>query len=400
MIQPILATPRILVIEDVPNTREDITQLVRYIPEERRRRSGIRDFELDEAGSVTKAEQYLKEAKSRPYDLVLLDLQLPDTELGDGTESLGNGQNLLLSITNNQTAKGVVIVSGFPDYEHVIRSIRGGALDFVKKPIDPSILQQSVLNALARLMVEESNRILDQRVRDLVPYAEIGLAHSFKVIFSTLLQGVAEAADGIEKYARERYGLDTEKDANDSLMLKLRTHRKAVTQARKEWAGLQAELARGGHTLETGDLGQMLRDLKESLLPCLVVKKVVFDMSDFAERPVMTFERDVEVVLREILVGLLSELPDYGEDPRIKITVAAADARAEVRFEDDLDPIPEPAMVAINEGKRILPDARFGRAWGLSVAQHVALRGGGELKVKTERGRNVVTYYIPAADHA
>lgn len=395
MIQPTQAKQRILVIEDIRLNREDVIRCFRRISEKTRWHYGISSFEIDEAASVSEAEQHLKAAVSRPYDLVMLDLHLPDNKPGDGTESLDNGHNLLKFIKESQTAKGIIVVSGIAEYENVIGSFKGGALDFVKKPFFQEDIQPSVLNALARLMAAESERILSQRVHDIVAYAEIGLAHSFKLIFNKLLDNVTEAADEVEKYVRERYGLDREKDPYDSLMLKLQGHQKAVAQARRDWAGLQAELSSGGNQVKAGNAGQMLRDVKESLLPCLVVKKVALDPPDCDEREVMTFEKDVEVVMREIIAGALSEMPDYGEDRQIKISFTIEDTRAKVRFEDNLDPIPEEKKRAINEGQRIIPDANFGRVWGLSVAQHVALRGGGELKVKTERGRNVVTYYIP-----
>jgi response regulator of citrate/malate metabolism len=398
MTQRTLAIPRILVIEDKSVIRRKLLRFL-VIPEDKMQQSGICKLKIEEADSVSKTKRLLD--SSCPYDLVLLDLRLPDDKEDDGTESLDNGHNLLHFIKESQTAKGVLVVSDRRDYENVRASFRGGALDYIAKPItDEQSFQSVVLNALERLMAEESNHILNQRIRDLVAYAEIGLAHSFKNVFSRLLQEVTEAADGIEKYARERFGLDKEKDPYDSLILKLRAHKKAVTQARQNWAGLQAELARGDKALNNDFVGKTLRSLKENLLSCLVVKYVTLDPPDFDEKPVLSFEKDVEVVLREIIVGALSELPDYGKERHIKISFTTRDTRAEVRFEDDLDPIPEEKMDTINQGQRIIPDAKFGRAWGLSVAQLVALRGGGELKVKTERGRNIVTYYIPLADYA
>jgi CheY-like chemotaxis protein len=405
MIERTLARPRILVIEDEYHTRDSILKYLRDISENTRLHHGIGDFEIDIAYSVSQAEQHLENAKtlSRPYDLVLLDLRLPKKEPGDGTENIEHGYDILNSIRKNQTAKGVIVVSNYDDYQSVVKSFRGGVVDFIGKPIFQESLEPAVLNALTRAMIQGSqgsNAILSQRVRDLATYAEKGLAHSFKLILYTLLQKVTEAAEGIEEYARERYGLEMEKDSNDSLMLKLRAHNKAVAQARQDWGGLQAELARGGKTLDVGNVSEMLRDLKESLLPCLVVKRVALDLPDFDEKLVLTFEKDVEVVLREIIVGALNELPDYGEEGQIRISFTIEDTRAKVSFEDDLDPIPEEKIEAINEGQRIIPDVKFGRVWGLSVAQHVALRGGGELKVETKRGRNVVTFYIPLADYA
>jgi CheY-like chemotaxis protein len=401
MTQSPMAEPRILVIEDKPGTRRLELMYLEAIHENTMQAYGISALKIDEAESVTQAEQLLKEAALRPYDLALLDLRLPMNDPDKETGNVENGFYLLKFIRENKTAKGVIVVSNYDDYKNVVPSFRGGALDFLSKlHLKQETLESRVLSALARVMAEESDCILNQRVRDLVAYAELGLAHSFKLIFANLLQGVTEAADGIEKYVRERYGLDREKDPQDSLMLRLGAHEKAIAQARQDWAGLQAELARSSKKLDVGYVGEILRDIRENLLPCLIVKKVMLDLPTLDETPVLTFEKDVEVVLREIIVGTLSELPNYEDEREIKISFTTEDTRAEVRFEDNLDPIPEGKMKAINEGQRILPDLEFGRVWGLSVAQHVALRGGGELRVAMERGRNIITYYIPLADYA
>jgi len=411
--KPTLAVPRILVIDDRPKIRKFVRDILeQQITPDVLGQYGISHFDVNEAESAEDGEQRLKEATACPYDLVLLDLHLPKTA-NDEECDVENGHRLLRYIKESQTAKAVAIVSAFPQYENVIRTIRCGALDFVRKPFRREDMEPVVLGALARVMTGESNRILNQRVRDLVAYAEIGLTYSFKLIFSTLLQGITDAADGLEKYLRDQHGMNKEKDPYDSIALKFRAHGKAVTKARQEWAELQAELvlaegrildkARGGKTLDVSNIGKILRDLKESLLHCLAIKRVAFEPPDLDEAAVLTFENDVEVVLREIIVGTLSELPDYpdyGEEMEIKVSFGSEDTRARVSFQDNLDPIPEEAINAINKGQRIIPDKDFGRVWGLSVAQHVALRGGGELNVRTERGRNVVTYFIPVADHA
>jgi response regulator of citrate/malate metabolism len=399
MAEPALATPRVLIIEDEPDIRADMIRCLTNIPEYQKKQYGIRDFDTEEAESVAAAERVIKGMKV-PWDLVLLDLRLPKKRPGDGTEEVVHGHKLLTFIMEHLAAKGVVIVSQFKEYDDVISTIRGGALDYVRKGFAfQETLQPQVLNALKRLMIAESERLLNQRVRDLVTYAEVGLAYSFWGVFKRFSDDVKEAAGGIEKYVRERYGLERDKDANDSLMLRLSAHRKAVSEANREWAKLQADMSQGGKSVKGVHLGRMMRDIREGLLPSLVVKRVAFEPPDFGDTVVLTFEKDVEVVLREIVAGAVGELPDYGEGGEINVSFQIEDTRVAVRFEDTLEPIYEEEMKAINDWQRILPDAEFGRAWGLSVAQHVALRGGGSLSVDCKRGRNVITYHIPLADH-
>ena len=396
MVEPILVRPRILVIEDDYKTRQQIVDCLTSISAELMNQKGISGFEIEEADSVEHAKTCLRQP--RPcLDMVLLDLNLPLREPFDQTESTDSGLQLFDFIMSGKMAKGVIIVSSYSEYKNVIGTMRGGALDFVAKGGSFSMsLPTPLLNALARVMAEASTRIMSQRICDLVPYAELGLAHGFRGIFNEFQRSVTAVVDDIERYARERYGLDVEKDANDSLVLQLRSHHKAVLKARQEWSALQAELAQGGNYSEVASIEKVLAGLRDSLLSALVVKRVAFTPADDSVK-VQTFDKDTPFVLREIIVGTLSELPDYGEEREIKVGIRISDGRAAVTFEDNLDPIPEEEMKAINEGRRILPDANFGRLWGLSVAQHVALRGGGELSVKNERGRNLVTYHIPLA---
>ncbi len=403
MIQRPLTVTRILVVEDDRRVRITEVDYLREITESKRQQYGISDFVTHEAETAAEAEGLLREAASHPYDLVLLDLHLPNNpgEPGD----MENGFRLLRLIKDSGTAKGVIVITTYDAWQNVATSFRTGAIDFLSKSIYQEDFEPQVLNALARLITAESERVLNQRVRDLISYAEVGLVHSFKLIFNGLLDDVTEAAEGVERYVREHYGLDRESQPNDALMLELRAHQKAVARARRDWAGLQGELAGTGKAIKERSLGKMLRELKEAVLPCLVVKNVALELPDSEGHSVLTFEDDVEIVLREIVTGVLSELPDYSAGQRakdwwVKVSFATEDNHAVVRFEDNLDPVRAERVRAINQGQRILPDAAFGRAWGLSVAQHVALRGGGELVVKTERAGNIVSYHVPLADYA
>jgi DNA-binding NarL/FixJ family response regulator len=340
MIEPILARPCILVIEDEENQRRQIVNCLKAIPPELAKQKGIGGFEIEEAYSVEQAQLRIEQA-SRSFDLVLLDLNLPLRKPLDGTESTEYGLQLFNFVMESEKVKGVIIVSVFDQYKYVIGTMRGGALDFVAKGSPFQLtLPTPFLNALARVMAGGSTRIMSQRICDLVPYAELGLAHGFRGIFNEFQRSVTAVVDDIERYARERYGLDVEKDANDSLVLQLRSHHEAVLKARQEWSVLQAELARGGNDSEVVSIEKILAGLRDSLLPALVVKKATFTPP---VNPVMVhnFDKDVPFVLREIIVGTLNELPDYGDEREIKVGIRISDGRAAVTFEDNLDPIPE-----------------------------------------------------------
>ena len=393
-----LADQEVLVIDDNDVTRQQVKRHLTKVPPEMRVDHGIGGIKVQLADSVEEATPFLVQATTHPFDLVLLDLSLPKLSRPKKPAFI-NGFNLLRLIQTNKYAKGIVVISNYPDYKNMRQGFTGGAIDFIEKPLKKQTVQPAVINALTRVMLEESDRQLTQRIFDLVAHAQLGLAHGFRQVFFTLLNSVAENAENIERYAHERYGLDRTKDPNDSMTLLLNTHEQAISKAREDWSSLQAELPQGNTGFATANVSDVLGSIKTALQPSLVVKKLVLTLPKRYEKPVHTFEQDVSVVLREIVAGALSTLSNDGELRTMKVRFVPKGTRLGVIFEDDLDPIPGKQMQAINKGTRILPDAKFGRAWGLSVAQHVALRGGGELKITTERGKNVVTYYIPLADH-
>jgi CheY-like chemotaxis protein len=394
---------RVLLVEDIDHQLGALRKDIQLIPEDQRHTYGIDDFDIEEASCANEALQKLAKAKTddRPYDVLVLDLGLPLNK-GD-IERPQNGYKVLEMVKQSGAAKGVIVLSVFSHYSYVVDAFHGGAIDFIEKefPLRDKI-QERVLRNLASVFAGESNHILEERIKDLIPYAEKGLAHRFTATFSTLINSITHAASEIEKYARERYGLDNERDAQDALIRQLREHRESVSKARQEWANLQAQLATGDEIPQVEVIEDLLSGINADLLPCLTVKKtnLHFDLSQSGKSPVLTFQQDVRAVLKEIIIGGLSELPNYHGSQIIKVMVETNNTRAVVRFEDELKPILKADADAINEGYSIVPDPKFGRAWGLSVAQHIALHGGGELIVEPKDHGNIITYRIPLANHA
>src|SRR5207249_3445347 len=85
-------------------------------------------------------------------------------------------------------------------------------------------------------------------------------------------------------------------------------------------------------------------------------------------------------ILKEIIGGAMSDVRDSpSKSTTIKINVRILSEQAEIQFADDLPAISTRSAEAINRGRPAVPDRTFGRLWGLSVAQHIALLGGGRL---------------------
>jgi DNA-binding NtrC family response regulator len=89
-----------------------------------------KNFNTKLAHSISSA---LKQLKSTKFDVVLLDLMLPD----------GNGMDLLEKIVWKYYYR-VIIITAIDDVKLAVEAIKMGAYDYVTKPIDFPVLIESV----------------------------------------------------------------------------------------------------------------------------------------------------------------------------------------------------------------------------------------------------------------
>jgi CheY-like chemotaxis protein len=396
--------PTLLIIEDEEKTLIANKRYINQIDDDRKEKAGITKFNIDSAISAEVALECLTRHISAPYDVVLLDMDLPPSS--DDQYETGNyanqedkeyrGYEILSFIEKTGAAKAVIVVSGRPI--NVLDIFRQGAFDFIKKPRYKEELQERVLVCWSRLLLEKSQHVFDVRIGNLVPYAEKGLAHRFSTYFSSLVQTVAHRAEDVEKYVNERYGLDRQKDSQDYLFKCLKWEEDAIAKIQGEWETLQSAVLQQEESSKVEKIDALIIDIHQSLRPCLIVKHVELELLVEGAAKVLTFDDDVRAILKEIIIGALVTVHDLSEIKQtIHIHISDANGQVRVSFADQLKPISQEDAERINGGSNIPPGRRFEREWGLSVVQHIAMRGGGRLEIEPQAQGNVVTYFVPAA---
>lgn len=151
---------RILVIDDEPNV---IGLCQRALKKQ--------GFAVEGALSGEEGLQLLKE---EGFDLILLDLKLPDH---DGTD-------MLYTIREMDQEVAVVIITGHGTMEAAIRAVKSGAQDFLLKPFTPEELTTSVQGVLERKRLTQENLRLKARL----PILEISKALVSEVNLERLAQ--------------------------------------------------------------------------------------------------------------------------------------------------------------------------------------------------------------------
>jgi len=84
------------------------------------------------------AAEGLRETLTKEFDVVFLDLQLPD----------GNGLMLLPDVQAAPSAPEVIIITGFGSPDGAELAIKNGAWDFIEKPLIKSMIELPLVRAL------------------------------------------------------------------------------------------------------------------------------------------------------------------------------------------------------------------------------------------------------------
>src|ERR1700690_3016984 len=134
---------KILIIDDELAIRESLQTLLE-----------LEGYTVSVAGT---AREGLAQIGERSFDVVLLDLALPDK----------NGMDVLSEIRVLHPQQAVIMITAYGTVENAVRAMQSGATNFIQKPWDNEKLLADVRAAVARQKAEEENiqlkRALKQR---------------------------------------------------------------------------------------------------------------------------------------------------------------------------------------------------------------------------------------------
>jgi DNA-binding NtrC family response regulator len=134
--------PTILVVDDEASIRRTLREILEY-----------EDFEVEEA---VDGEEALAAIQEHPYDLVLLDIKMPEVD----------GMEVLEEIADSTADLPVVMISGHGTIETAVEATKLGAYDFIEKPPDLNRLLVTVRNALDHGQLEVKNRRMRQTISE------------------------------------------------------------------------------------------------------------------------------------------------------------------------------------------------------------------------------------------
>ncbi len=141
-----IAGSRILVIDDHRNIRLSLKMTLE-----------------GEGARVTEAETYAqalialgnpRKGQELPFDIILLDIRLPD----------GSGMDVLRLLSHHQHASQVIMISGEGTVKEAFEATKLGAFDYIEKPFVPERILVSIGRCLDFNNIQSANQKLHQQV--------------------------------------------------------------------------------------------------------------------------------------------------------------------------------------------------------------------------------------------
>jgi len=282
---------RILIVDDEKNQR-DILQLIL---------SGERDAEgnpLYDIKTAASGQEALRTFKHENFDLVLTDLKMHGM---DGIE-------LLNEISQLDSSLPVILMTAHGSIETVKEALRGGAFDYLSKPLDRAKLLEVVAKAVAQMRAVDEEIIGVSEVMERVKKMIVKVAPSSSTVLirgesGTGKERIARAIHKASPRANERFQAVNCAAINENLLeSELFGHEKgSFTGAHVEKKGL-FEIADKG-TLFLDEIGEINVSMQAKLLRVLQEKEVTHVGGNKAikvdVRVLAATNRDLEAMVKD-----------------------------------------------------------------------------------------------------
>lgn len=133
---------------------------------------------------ATNGRQALDLVLSRPFDLMLLDMEMPEM----------TGMEVLVALKTNRDLGGlpVIVISGAEQVDSAVQCIEMGAEDFLPKPFNPTLLRARVTSSLEKKRLRDLDRMRLAQLQAEKELLQIEKDKSERLLLNILPKPIAE----------------------------------------------------------------------------------------------------------------------------------------------------------------------------------------------------------------
>ena len=372
-------TPYILIVDDDTALLEALPQAL-YI-----RIKGIR---VDVADS---AQPALALAEQHDYDAIVSDIKMPGID----------GLALLKKLQEHQPETPVLLITGHGEHDLAVQALRGGAYDFIQKPIDRdyfiAALHRAIQTRQLRRRVQEQQRTLERHAQSLEQQVqertrELLIANAAKDEFLSVasheLKTPLSSLKGMIQLMRRRFERTNNSELGNVILMERATRRMELL--------VQDLLSTS--LVETGMLMMHPKHFNLVALCQNVIEEYTVATHPPAVIQFETREEEVEVELDEHRIGqtLLNLLSNaYKYSPRgatITVALQQHEQTCTISVHDKGEGIHPENLPRLFERFYRVPDtavqtgSSFGLGLGLYIARKIVEQHGGTLSVESRPG--------------
>ncbi|MBI2925614.1 MAG: response regulator [Verrucomicrobia bacterium] len=163
-------TGKLLVVEDNETNRALLTR--------RLRRQGY------QVSVAENGRQALHLLRARPFDLVLLDIMMPEMD----------GYEVLERIKLDEVLRHlpVIMISGLDDLESLVRCIQRGAEDYLTKPFDPVLLGARIGACLEKKRLRDQEQVYLKQLQSYLQQLQAEQEKSERLLLNVLPRPIAD----------------------------------------------------------------------------------------------------------------------------------------------------------------------------------------------------------------
>ncbi len=182
---------KVLIVDDVADTREIIRKLLHY--------------EGYEVISASRGEEGVKMATEEKPEVILMDINLPDI----------NGTEALRRIKQNNPIQCVIMLTAYATVDNAIQALKEGASDFIKKPFENEHLIHIVNQALEKYQAFKEKERLQEEVRRLSITDDLTGLYNHRHFFKTLESEIIRSERQKTSLSLLMFDVDNFKKYND-----------------------------------------------------------------------------------------------------------------------------------------------------------------------------------------